>query len=137
MISKLLKFPGLQPPISKLFLNHYNNFFLTVGQNNFGNKIPFPKKKKNLMEKFNIKQNKIRIEQFFLLLTITGMQRKPPYLKHQKTARAVGTWGRSPLPPNFGRNSRISLSEGLGLSKWNSALVTQRLVKCLPKSCQK
>ena len=27
--------------ISKLFLNHQNVFFLTVGQNNFGNKISF------------------------------------------------------------------------------------------------
>ena len=26
--------------ISKVFLDHKNNFFLTVGQNNFGNKIP-------------------------------------------------------------------------------------------------
>ena len=27
--------------MSKVFLDHYNYFFLTVGQNNFGNKIPF------------------------------------------------------------------------------------------------
>ena len=27
--------------ISKVFLNHQNNFFLTVGQNNFGKSIPF------------------------------------------------------------------------------------------------
>ena len=33
MISKILKILGLQPRISKVFL--------TVGQNNFGNKIPF------------------------------------------------------------------------------------------------
>ena len=31
---------GLQPLISKVFLDEYNNFFLTLGQNNFGNKIP-------------------------------------------------------------------------------------------------
>ena len=40
MISKCLKILGLQPQISKVFLYHSNNFFLTVGQNNFGNKIP-------------------------------------------------------------------------------------------------
>ena len=33
MISKILQILGIQPRISK--------FFLTVGQNNFGNKIPF------------------------------------------------------------------------------------------------
>ena len=41
VISKFLQILGLQPRISKVFLNHQNNFFLTVGQNNFGNKIPF------------------------------------------------------------------------------------------------
>ena len=43
MISKILQILGLQPRISNVFFNHYNIFFLTVGQNNFGNKIPiFP-----------------------------------------------------------------------------------------------
>ena len=33
-------FLGLQPRISKIFPDHYvEQFFLTVGQNNFGNKI--------------------------------------------------------------------------------------------------
>ena len=31
----------LQSRISKVFLDHLEQFFLTVGQNNFGNKIPF------------------------------------------------------------------------------------------------
>ena len=40
MISKIV---GLQPRISKVFLNHLNIFFSQyIGQNNFGNKIPFP-----------------------------------------------------------------------------------------------
>ena len=37
--AKILQTLGLQPKISKVFLDHKNNFFLTVGQNNFGNKI--------------------------------------------------------------------------------------------------
>ena len=36
----MLQILGLQPQISKVFLNHYKHFFLTVGQNNFDNKIP-------------------------------------------------------------------------------------------------
>ena len=36
VISKNLKIPGLQPRISQSL----QQFFLTVGQNNFGNKIP-------------------------------------------------------------------------------------------------
>ena len=39
MISKNLQILGLQLRISKVFLDHKNIFFLTVGQNNFGNKI--------------------------------------------------------------------------------------------------
>ena len=43
MISKFLQIRGIQPRISKNFLHHYlEQFFLTVGQNNFGNKIPIP-----------------------------------------------------------------------------------------------
>ena len=41
MISKILQILGLQPRISKLFSWSLKQFFLTVGQNNFGNKIPF------------------------------------------------------------------------------------------------
>ena len=41
VISKNSLILSLQPLISKLFLNH-ENFFLTVGQDNFGNKIPLP-----------------------------------------------------------------------------------------------
>ena len=41
MILKFLQILNLQPRISNVFLNHKKNFFLTVGQNNFGNKIPF------------------------------------------------------------------------------------------------
>ena len=40
VISKYLQTLGLQPQISKMFLIK-EHFFLTVGQNNFGNKIPF------------------------------------------------------------------------------------------------
>ena len=41
MIPKFLQILGLQPRISKVSLDHYvEQFFLTVGQNNFGNKIP-------------------------------------------------------------------------------------------------
>ena len=39
VISKFFQIMGLQPLISKVFLDEYNNFFLTLGQNNFGNKI--------------------------------------------------------------------------------------------------
>ena len=39
MTSKNLQIFGLQPRISKAFLDHSEQFFLTVG---FGNKIPFP-----------------------------------------------------------------------------------------------
>ena len=38
MISKNLKILSLQPRISKVFLNHKNKFFLTLGQNNFNTK---------------------------------------------------------------------------------------------------
>ena len=42
MISKLLQILSLQPQISKVFHDRsLEQFFLTVGQNNFGNKIPF------------------------------------------------------------------------------------------------
>ena len=39
MISKILQILGLQPQISKSFYRSLEHFFLTVGQNNFGNKI--------------------------------------------------------------------------------------------------
>ena len=40
MISKLLQILSLQPRISKVFLDYYfEQFFLKVGQNNFGYKI--------------------------------------------------------------------------------------------------
>ena len=42
MISKILQILGLQPRISKVFSRSLEQFFLTVDQNNFGNKIPFP-----------------------------------------------------------------------------------------------
>ena len=42
MISKFLQLLGLQPRISKDFQS-LEQFFLTVGQNDFGNKIPFIK----------------------------------------------------------------------------------------------
>ena len=41
MISKILQILGLQPRISKVFSQSLEQFFLTVGQNNFGNKLPF------------------------------------------------------------------------------------------------
>ena len=42
MIAKNYQILDLQPRISKVFLDHYlDEFFLTVGQNKFGNKIPF------------------------------------------------------------------------------------------------
>ena len=41
VISKILQILGLQPRISKVFPRSLEFFFLTVGQNNFGNKIPF------------------------------------------------------------------------------------------------
>merc|ERR1711997_1210896 len=41
VISKFLQILGLQPRISKFFSITRTFFFLTVGQNNFGNKIPF------------------------------------------------------------------------------------------------
>ena len=40
VISKNLKTLGLQPQISKSFSRSLDQFFLTQGQNNFGNKIP-------------------------------------------------------------------------------------------------
>ena len=43
MISKILQILGLQPRISKSL----EQFFLTVDQNNFGNKIPFLPEEKN------------------------------------------------------------------------------------------
>ena len=39
VISKILQILALQPQISKVFLDHLEQF-VTVGQNNFGNKIP-------------------------------------------------------------------------------------------------
>ena len=42
MNSKILKILGLQPQIPIFFSRSLEQFFLTVGQNNFGNKIPFP-----------------------------------------------------------------------------------------------
>ena len=39
--SKCLRILGLQPWISKVFLDHKNNFFFTLAQNNFENKIVF------------------------------------------------------------------------------------------------
>ena len=39
MISKCLQILGLQPWISKVFSWSLEQFFLTIGQNNFGNKI--------------------------------------------------------------------------------------------------
>ena len=41
VISKFLQILGIQPRISKDFSQSLAQFFLTVGQNNFGNKIPF------------------------------------------------------------------------------------------------
>ena len=38
---KILQILGLQSRISKGFPDHENNFFLTVCQNNFANKMPF------------------------------------------------------------------------------------------------
>ena len=40
-ISNFLQILGLQPRISKVFPRSPEQFFLTAGQNNFGNKIPF------------------------------------------------------------------------------------------------
>ena len=40
VISKFLQILGLLPRISKVFFWSLEQFFLTVGQNNFGNKIP-------------------------------------------------------------------------------------------------
>ena len=40
VISKNLQILGRQPQISKVFFRSLVHFFLTVGQNNFGNKIP-------------------------------------------------------------------------------------------------
>ena len=41
MISKILQILSLQPRISKVFSRSLEQSFLTVSQNNFGNKIPF------------------------------------------------------------------------------------------------
>ena len=41
MISKILQILSLQPRITKVFTRTLEQFFLTVGQNNFDNKIPF------------------------------------------------------------------------------------------------
>ena len=41
VISKIWQILSLQPQISKVFYQSIEQFFLTVGQNNFGNKIPF------------------------------------------------------------------------------------------------
>ena len=42
VISKLLQILGLQPRISKVF-SITRTIFFTVGQNNYGNKVPFLK----------------------------------------------------------------------------------------------
>ena len=39
MISEFLQIFGLQPQISKVFLDHYIQIFLTVGQKKFGNEV--------------------------------------------------------------------------------------------------
>ena len=41
MISNILQILGLQPRIFKSFSRSLEQFFLTLGQNNFGKKIPF------------------------------------------------------------------------------------------------
>ena len=41
MISNILQIFNLQPQISKVFSQSLEQFFHTVGENNFGNKIPF------------------------------------------------------------------------------------------------
>ena len=41
VISKILQILGLQPRTSKVFLDHQEQYFLTIGQNNFRNKILF------------------------------------------------------------------------------------------------
>ena len=56
MISKFLH---SQPQISKKILDQSNIFFLTVGQNNFGNKIPFLFRKKYTQ---NAKQHVILVK---------------------------------------------------------------------------
>ena len=57
MISNILQILGLQPRISKVFSITTIFFFLTValGQNNFGNKIPF----------FKIKSKQIKINYLY------------------------------------------------------------------------
>ena len=40
MISKVLQILSLQPQISKVFLDNFIRFFLTVWENKLGNKIP-------------------------------------------------------------------------------------------------
>ena len=55
VISKLLQILGLQTRISKVFSQSLEQFFLTVGQNNFCNKIPFILKFPDLSLKDQIK----------------------------------------------------------------------------------
>ena len=40
LVISFLQILGIRPRFSKVSLDQYNNFYLTVGQNNFGNKIP-------------------------------------------------------------------------------------------------
>ena len=40
MISKILQILGLQPRVFKSFSGSLEQFFLTIGQSNFGNRIP-------------------------------------------------------------------------------------------------
>ena len=78
MISKYLKILGLQPRISKVFSRSLEQFFLTVGQNNFGNKIPVFPLKINLQNNFIHRQLLKRtclletFEDFFFLQTRKG-----------------------------------------------------------------
>ena len=41
-LNKFMQILGFQPQIFKTFSRSLEQFFLTVGQNNFGNKIPLP-----------------------------------------------------------------------------------------------
>ena len=56
MISKNLQILGLLPQTSKVFPRSLEQFFLTVGQNNFGNKIPFHLSNDSQNEYQNISQ---------------------------------------------------------------------------------
>ena len=50
MISKSLQIRSIQPYDFKSFSRSVEHFFLTIGQNNFGNKIPFHEGDENLIE---------------------------------------------------------------------------------------